>query len=86
MEGLLHTYAALLTHDSDENKEHIEAYEAAIVDGVQFLLSIQSRGAEEGLSEAAEGGFGFSVADTRQRIDVTGHVANAFLLLLELLA
>jgi len=82
LEGLGHTYAALLSQNLEGQEDRLGSYEEAILAGVEFLLRVQRR-SEMG---AGDGGFGFSTQDATQRIDVTGHVANAFLLLLELLA
>lgn len=56
-------------------------YDIEIERAVNFLLRVQCSASD---GDPGAGGFGHALSEPTQRIDVTGHVASAFLLLLEL--
>ena len=72
MEGLNEAY--FLAHRcGDARSEH---YRQCVCSGLAYLLRLQST--QDG-TERERGGFGFSLNERPQRIDVTGHVASAFM-------
>jgi hypothetical protein len=72
VEGLNEAY--FLAHRSgDARAEH---YRRCVCTGLAYLLRLQST--QDG-TEKERGGFGFSLSDRTQRIDITGHVASAFM-------
>ena len=76
LEGLADTYAiASLGHD-----RRVENYRRCILTALGFLIRAQRT---TGCAERERGGFGQSLANREQRIDVTGHVASGFLKSLE---
>ena len=97
LEGICDALAILLAHEeeemetlreseSEEEREEEEEdegrkerYVDAVSVAVEFLLKVQKR---EG---HGMGGFGYSLRHPIQRVDVTGHVANAFMKVLRLL-
>jgi hypothetical protein len=72
LEGLNDAYAIL----PDAAAEPRERYRRCICAGLRYLLALQSTG-EGGARE--RGGFGMSLQERAQRIDVTGHAASAFM-------
>ena len=76
LEGLSDAYAiAALSHD-----RRIEDYRRCILTALDFLIRAQRT---TGCTDRERGGFGGSLADREQRIDVTGHVASGFIKSLE---
>ena len=72
VEGLNEAY--FLAHRSgDARAEH---YRQCVCTGLAYLLRLQST--QDG-TEKERGGFGFSLNERTKRIDVTGHVASAFM-------
>jgi hypothetical protein len=72
LEGLNEAY--FLAHCSgDARAEH---YRQCICTGLAYLLRLQRT--EDG-TERERGGFGFSLNERTQRIDITGHAASAFM-------
>jgi hypothetical protein len=71
LEGLADADALLPATD-----ERAERYRQCICTGLAYLLGLQCT---EGGTERERGGFGMSLAERAQRIDVTGHAASAFL-------
>jgi hypothetical protein len=72
LEGLNDAYAvAVATHDGRADR-----YRLSICAGVEYLLALQCTRSE---SAREIGGFGMSLRDRAQRIDVTGHAASVFL-------
>jgi hypothetical protein len=72
LEGLNDAYAvARASSDS-----RAECYRDRICDGLAYLLRVQCT--QDG-TERERGGFGMSLDDRAQRIDVTGHAVSAFL-------
>jgi hypothetical protein len=72
LEGLNDAYALA----SASNDERTERYHACICAGLAYLLRLQCT--QDG-TEKERGGFGMSLDDRTQRIDVTGHAASAFI-------
>ena len=71
LEGLNDAYAiALALHD-----ERTESYHRAICLGLEYLVALQCT---RNCAPRETGGFGMSLRDRTQRIDVTGHAASAF--------
>lgn len=76
LEGLADAYAiAALSHDL-----RIEDYRRCILTALDFLIRAQRT---TGCTDRERGGFGGSLADREQRIDVTGHIASGFIKSLE---
>jgi hypothetical protein len=76
LEGLADAYAiAALSHD-----RRMEEYRRCILTALDFLLRAQRT---TGCTDRERGGFGESLANREQRIDVTGHVASGFIKSLE---
>ncbi len=76
LEGLTDAYAlAALSHD-----RRIENYRRCILTALDFLIRAQRT---TGCTDRERGGFGGSLANREQRIDVTGHVASGFMKSLE---
>ena len=72
LEGLNDAYAiALALHDA-----RTESYRRAICIGLGYLVALQCT---QNCAPRETGGFGMSLRDRTQRIDVTGHAASAFL-------
>jgi hypothetical protein len=72
LEGLNDVYAILPSADAQRR----ERYRRCICAGLRYLLALQCTqdgGARE------RGGFGMSLRERAQRIDVTGHAASAFM-------
>jgi hypothetical protein len=72
MEGLNDAYALVRRSDA----VRAERYRRCICTGLDHLLRLQCR---EGGTEREHGGFGMSLGDRTQRIDVTGHAASALM-------
>lgn len=72
LEGLNDTYAFVHSSEDDRAKR----YRQCICTGLAYLLRLQC--AHDG-TERERGGFGLSLENRTQRIDITGHVANAFM-------
>jgi len=72
LEGLNDTYA--LVRGSDAARA--ERYRRCLRAGLNYLLRLQCTGAG---TERERGGFGMSLGDQTQRIDVTGHAASALM-------
>ena len=72
LEGLNDAYA--LARASGEPRA--ERYRACICAGLTYLLRLQST---QNGTERQRGGFGMSLDDRAQRIDVTGHAVSAFI-------
>lgn len=62
--GLCSVFPLVRHHDSNRR----DGYRHAIMHGVQFLLAVQNRKVQS----SAHGGFGYSLENGTQRIDVTG--------------
>ena len=76
LEGLADAYAiAALSHD-----RRMEEYRPCILTALDFLVRAQRM---TGCTERERGGFGGSLTNREQRIDVTGHVASGFIKSLE---
>jgi hypothetical protein len=58
------------------NDARAECYGQCVCTGLAYLLRLQST---QDRAERERGGFGFSLNDRTQRIDITGHVASAFM-------
>jgi hypothetical protein len=72
VEGLNEAYF-MAQRSGDPRAEH---YSQCVCTGLAYLLRLQSR--QDG-TEKERGGFGFSLNERTQRIDITGHVASAFM-------
>jgi hypothetical protein len=72
LEGLNEAYALASASDGDR----AERYRRCICNGLKYLLGLQCT--DDG-SVRERGGFGMSLNDGAQRIDVTGHAASAFI-------
>ncbi len=72
LEGLNDAYA--FTHASDDKRA--ERYQQCICTGLAYLLRLQCT--YDG-TERERGGFGLTLENRTQRIDITGHAANAFM-------
>lgn len=72
LEGMNNAYAVARELD-DERLEH---YRGCICAGLKYLLRLQST--KDGTAQEY-GGFGASLSERAQRIDVTGHAASAFM-------
>ncbi|WON74634.1 hypothetical protein [Nitrosospira sp. Is2] len=72
LEGLNDTYAFTRT----SNDERAERYRQCICTGLAYLLRLQCT--HDG-TERERGGFGLTLHNRTQRIDITGHAASAFL-------
>ncbi len=69
LEGLNDAYS--IAHSS-----RAERYRRCICTGLKYLLELQCTNAG---TEKERGGFGMSLSERAQRIDITGHVASAFM-------
>ena len=76
LEGLNDAYAVARA----ERDRRLDGYARCICTGLRYLLALQST---EPTSGRSRGGFGFTTTDRTQRIDVTGHVASAFMKAIE---
>ncbi|GAB4822178.1 hypothetical protein N2152v2_009224 [Parachlorella kessleri] len=83
LEGLVDAYALALEEGPGAAARQ-QRYAAAIRTAVDFLQEVQAKSAELG-GEVAVGGLGHGLTRPLQRIDVTGHVACAYIRLLEVL-
>jgi len=72
LEGLNDAYS--IAHTSHD--ERAERYRRCICTGLKYLLELQCTDAG---TEKERGGFGMSLSERAQRIDITGHVASAFM-------
>jgi hypothetical protein len=72
LEGLADVYALARACDEERAGE----YRCCLCTGLAYLLRLQCT--DKGTARE-RGGFGLSLEDRRQRIDITGHVASAFL-------
>ncbi len=72
LEGLGDAYALARPCD----KGRAGRYRRCLCAGLAYLLRLQCT--ERG-TERERGGFGLSLQDRRQRIDITGHAASAFM-------
>jgi hypothetical protein len=72
LEGLNDAYSVALQENNDRRK----AYEKALCISLAYLLKLQCI---RRCTEKEKGGFGFSLSDRTQRIDVTGHFVNAMI-------
>lgn len=72
LEGLNDAYAFASTSDD----ERANRYHQCICTGLAYLLRLQCT---HNGTEREEGGFGLSLEKRMQRIDITGHVASAFM-------
>jgi hypothetical protein len=72
LEGLNDAYALVRISDA----KRAERYQRCIRAGLNYLLRVQCT---EGGTGRERGGFGMSLADRTQRIDVTGHAASALM-------
>jgi hypothetical protein len=72
LEGLNDAYALARA----SNDRRTERYRDRICEGLAYLLRVQC--AHDG-TERERGGFGMSLDDRAQRIDITGHAVSAFL-------
>ena len=81
LEGLAATHSAAMRLGEESHQQRAAAWEPTIITAVNFLLAVQSGSSGED-DEDAQGGFGFTMGDSRQRIDVTGHVCAGFMHLL----
>ncbi len=72
LEGLNDAYS--IAHTSHD--ERAERYRRCICTGLKYLLELQCT--DTG-TEKERGGFGISLSERAQRIDITGHVASAFM-------
>jgi hypothetical protein len=72
LEGLNDAYALARA----SNDERAERYHPCICAGLEYLLKLQCT---QNGTERERGGFGMSLDDRAQRIDVTGHAASAFI-------
>ena len=71
-EGLNEAYS-IAVHENDRRKH---MYRESICAALSYLLVVQSI---RNCAEKETGGFGFSLTNRIQRIDVTGHVVSAFI-------
>jgi hypothetical protein len=72
LEGLNDAYA-LARAATDERPER---YRRGICTGLEYLLRLQCT---DGGAKRERGGYGLSLGERAQRIDITGHVASAFM-------
>jgi hypothetical protein len=72
LEGLNDAYAIARATDDDR----VHQYRRSICAGLAYLLRLQC---VAGGTERELGGFGLSLQDRSQRIDITGHAASAFI-------
>ncbi len=72
LEGLNAAYAIARTNGDDRT----ESYRKCIGIGLNYLLCLQCT---RGGTTKERGGFGLSLSDRTQRIDITGHAASAFI-------
>jgi hypothetical protein len=72
LEGLNDTYAFIHTSENERAKR----YRECICTGLAYLLRLQCT---HNGTERERGGFGLSLENRTQRIDITGHAANAFM-------
>jgi hypothetical protein len=72
LEGLNDAYALTRAWDDDRAKR----YHQCICTGLEYLLRLQCT---RNAPERARGGFGLTLENQLQRIDITGHAASAFM-------
>lgn len=72
LEGLNDTYAFVHSSEDDRAKR----YRQCICTGLAYLLRLQCT---HNGTERERGGFGLSLENRTQRIDITGHATNAFM-------
>ena len=72
LEGLNDTYAFACT----SNDERAKRYHQCICTGLAYLLRLQCT---HNGTERKRGGFGLTLEQRMQRIDITGHAASAFM-------
>ena len=72
LEGLNDAYFIAL----QENNDRREAYQEPLFISLAYLLKLQC---VRRCTKKEKGGFGFSLSDRTQRIDVTGHFVNAMI-------
>ncbi len=72
LEGLGDAYAVAVASHAPQ----VEPYGRAICAGLAYLLELQCT---QDCAPRETGGFGMSLGDRTQRIDVTGHAASAFI-------
>ncbi|SEL52952.1 hypothetical protein [Nitrosovibrio tenuis] len=70
------THAFIRTSDGTSNDERTKRYHQCICTGLAYLLRLQCTHDE---TERERGGFGLTLGDRAQRIDITGHAAGAFM-------
>lgn len=73
LEGLNEAYALAL---AKQDAPRAERYRRCICVGLAYLLQVQCI---QNCTERERGGFGMSLRERAQRIDVTGHAASAFM-------
>jgi hypothetical protein len=74
LEGLNEAYA--LARASIEEQDRANRYRRCICTALEYLIELQCT--RDG-TKRERGGFGLSLQDRTQRIDVTGHAASAFM-------
>jgi hypothetical protein len=72
LEGLNEAYSIAL----QENNDRREAYQESLCISLAYLLKLQCI---RRCAKSEKGGFGFSLSNRTQRIDVTGHFVNALI-------
>jgi hypothetical protein len=72
LEGLNDAYAFACTSDD----EHAKRYRQCICMGLAYLVTLQCT---HNGTERERGGFGLTLENRTQRIDITGHAASAFM-------
>jgi len=75
LEGLVDAFSMCQLQDTKRRQKYLESIRVA----VEFLLQLQNKSTDEN----ARGGFGNSIQNQLQRGDVTGHVLNSFIKILE---
>lgn len=73
LEGLNEAYAIARATQDDQR---VERYLRCICVGLAYLFQVQCI---QRCTERERGGFGMSLSERAQRIDVTGHAASAFM-------
>ena len=76
LEGLNDAYAVARA----SNDKRSEPYRQNISVGIDYLIAVQCT---KHIPKKERGGFGLSIEDRTQRIDVTGHAASAFMKIIE---
>ena len=74
LEGLNDAYPIVCTLDD----KRAERYHECICAGLTYLLELQCTDKDKG-TEKERGGFGLTLQERAQRIDITGHAASAFM-------